>query len=85
MASRIDIGHRIARARKELGMKQADVSKISNINTVVISKIENGKFTGSFDIIERCIDAVGLEFLVAPKTRRIPSMNDISELFGDDD
>lgn len=85
MANRVEIGQAIKDARKERKLRQTDLSSITGINAVVISKIENGKFRGSFDIFEKCAEAVGLQFQLVPQKRNIPNLNELQDLFGDDD
>ncbi|WP_300175034.1 helix-turn-helix transcriptional regulator [uncultured Aliivibrio sp.] len=48
-------------------MTQVQVSKLTRINKTTISEIENGRFTGSFDIFERLLNAVNLQFEVVEK------------------
>lgn len=56
----IDIATRgeICLARKALGHTQKTLSEMSKVNKTTISKIENGRFTGSFDIFERVLNAI---------------------------
>lgn len=67
MASRVEIGGKVRIARKSLGYTQQKLSELIRINKTTISEIENGRFTGSFDIFERVLDAVSLQFDVSPK------------------
>lgn len=55
-------------ARKELGYTQKSLSEKTEVNKITISEIENGRFIGSFDIFERVLDGVGLEFEVNKKS-----------------
>lgn len=85
MASRAEIGVKIREARRKLDYTQQMMAKKSGVNKSTISEIENGRFTGSFDIFERLIDAVGLQFEVTPKKRNLPNWNDIDTLFSEED
>jgi transcriptional regulator with XRE-family HTH domain len=67
MASRVEIGKKVRIERRDLGYTQQKLSELIRINKTTISEIENGRFTGSFDIFERVLDAVGLQFDVSPK------------------
>ncbi|WP_230855777.1 helix-turn-helix domain-containing protein [Vibrio kanaloae] len=67
MASRDEIGLRIKQARNDRGLTQVQVSKLTRINKTTISEIENGRFTGSFDIFERLLNALDLQFEVVEK------------------
>ncbi|WP_172380962.1 helix-turn-helix domain-containing protein [Vibrio sp. Vb339] len=85
MAFRSEIGSKIRDARNGLGLTQIQVSEITRINKTTISEIENGRFTGSFDIFERLLDAIGLQFEVVPKTHELPDWDEIEKLFAEDD
>ncbi|WP_411361165.1 helix-turn-helix domain-containing protein [Pseudidiomarina sp. YC-516-91] len=85
MATRIEIGNAIRANRKALGYTQLRLSEITGIHKSTISEIENGRFTGSFDIFERLLDAVELQFNVSRKQHRLPDWDEISELFAEDD
>jgi len=73
MSSRADIGKQISTSRKALGYTQQKLSEIAGINKTTISEIENGRFTGSFDIFERLLDAVDLQFEVTSKQHSLPN------------
>ncbi len=62
MACRSEIGLKVKYARIDKGLTQVQVSKLTRINKTTISEIENGRFTGSFDIFERLLNAVDLQF-----------------------
>ena len=53
--------------RKSLGYTQQKLSELIRINKTTISEIENGRFTGSFDIFERVLNGVSLQFEVNKK------------------
>nr|WP_305842296.1 helix-turn-helix transcriptional regulator [Photobacterium leiognathi] len=84
MTIRPDIGKVVKERRKELGLTQKQVSELSSINKTTISEIENGRFIGSFDIFDKVIGSIDLEFIVRRKVRRIPNLDELEELFGDD-
>ncbi len=83
MANRQEIGKAVSAARKELGYTQQRLSELSGINKITISEIENGRFTGSFDIFERLLDAVGLQFEVSIRNHKLPDWDEINSLFGE--
>ncbi|MFA0628835.1 helix-turn-helix transcriptional regulator [Vibrio sp. 10N.222.49.A3] len=85
MADRSEIGLKVKQARNVMGLTQVQVSKLTRINKTTISEIENGRFTGSFDIFERLLNAVNLQFEVAEKTHQLPDWDEIEELFSEDD
>ena len=47
--------------------------------------MENGRFTGSFNIFERVIDGVGLQFEVRKKRLVFPHWDEIATIFAEDD
>ncbi len=85
MASRVEIGKKISMERKALGYTQQKLSELTRINKTTISEIENGRFTGSFDIFERVLDAVDLQFDVSPKQHSLPHWDEIENMFAEDD
>lgn len=85
MASRAEIGKKVRAARKKLGYTQQNLSLLTRINKTTISEIENGRFTGSFDIFERVLDAVDLQFEVAQKKHTLPDWDEIKDMFSEDD
>ncbi len=84
MANRVEIGKKVSLERKALGFTQRELSELTRINKTTISEIENGRFTGSFDIFERVLDAVGLQFDVSPKQHSLPHWDDIENMFSED-
>jgi transcriptional regulator with XRE-family HTH domain len=85
MSNRALIGKEIARQRKAQGNTQQQMTNQTGINKTTLSEIENGRFTGSLDILERYLDAVGLQLEVSPKQHRLPDWDELDTLFGDDD
>ncbi|UTM60070.1 helix-turn-helix domain-containing protein [Photobacterium sp. CCB-ST2H9] len=84
MASRDTIGKAVAQARKTLGATQKQMAERTGIHKTTLSEIENGRFTGSLDIFERYLDAVGLQLEVIPKQHQLPDWDDIENLFDED-
>lgn len=85
MASRKEIGIKIRLARKALGYTQKTLSQKTTVNKTTISEIENGRFTGSFDIFESVIDGVGLQFEVRKKKLVLPHWDEIKTIFEEDE
>ncbi|BBM66617.1 hypothetical protein VA249_32630 [Vibrio alfacsensis] len=85
MSTRYEIGKQVKESRKAKRLTQLQLAKITRINKTTISEIENGRFTGSFDIFERLLDSVDLQFSVTPKTHSLPDWDDIEDLFKEDD
>lgn len=84
MANRQEIGDAVSENRKVLGYTQQRLAELTGINKTTISEIENGRFTGSFDIFERLLDSVGLQFDVIPKQHKLPDWDEIDSLFSED-
>ncbi|AZG74795.1 helix-turn-helix domain-containing protein [Shewanella livingstonensis] len=85
MANREAIGKKVSASRKYLGLTQLQLSTQTRINKTTISEIENGRFTGSFDIFERLLDSVGLQFEVTEKKQSLPKWDEIHDLFPEDE
>ena len=85
MATRAQIGKEIRLARKALGYTQKALSEKTSVNKTTISEMENGRFTGSFDIFEHVLDGVSLQFEVNKKRRELPHWDEIKALFAEDD
>ncbi|QUM82797.1 helix-turn-helix transcriptional regulator [Moritella sp. 5] len=75
---------KIALARKELNLTQKQLASTTGINKATLSQIENGKFSGSLDILERYLDALDLQLTVEPKKRQLPNWDELDTLFGDE-
>ena len=50
-----------------MGYTQKALSEKIRVNKTTISEMENGRFTGSFDIFERVLNGVSLQFEVNKK------------------
>jgi transcriptional regulator with XRE-family HTH domain len=77
-------GSKIALARKALNLTQKQLAATTGINKATLSQIENGKFSGSLDILERYLDALDLQLTVEPKKRQLPDWDELDTLFGDE-
>jgi len=78
------IGEKVRAARKAMGKTQKQLSEVTGIHPSTLSEIENARFTGALDILERYLDAVGLELTVTEKVRRLPDWDELDELFKDE-
>lgn len=85
MATRKELGEKIRSARKKLGFTQQDIATKSGVNKSTISEIENGHFTGSFEIFESLSKAVGLQFELTPQNKTLPNWNEIEHIFKEED
>lgn len=85
VANREEIGEKICAARKALKKTQKQIAEQTGIHKSTLSLIENGHFTGSLDILQRYLDAVGLTLDVGPKKHRLSQWDEIETLFAEDD
>ncbi len=85
MSQRIQIGKVIKQTRKEKGWTQKVLAERAEVHKTTISEIENARFTGSFLIFERLLDALELQFCVEAKSHRFPTWDELDTLFLDDD
>ncbi|MFZ0332402.1 MAG: helix-turn-helix transcriptional regulator [Acinetobacter bohemicus] len=72
-------------ARKAMGYTQKALPEKIRVNKTTISEMENGRFTGSFDIFERVLNGVSLQFEVNKKRHELPHWDEIEALFAEDD
>lgn len=72
MATRKEIDKILAAARKTMGKTQKHLSELTGINKNTLSAIEKGHFTGSSDIFEPYIDALGLKLKLVAKQHKFP-------------
>ena len=84
MSKRKENGRLIAQTRKQFGKTQQQISAETGINKATLSLIENGRFGGSLDIVERYIDVLDLQWVVEPKKRKLPDWDELDDLFGDE-
>jgi transcriptional regulator with XRE-family HTH domain len=56
---------------------QKQIAEQTGIHKSTLSLIENGHFSGSLDILQRYLDAVGLTLDVTPKKHRLPQWDAI--------
>lgn len=85
MATRIEIGKAVRAGRAERGFTQLALSELTGIHKSTISEIENGRFSGSFDIFERVLNALDLTFDVVHKQHRLPDWDELDRLFTESD
>jgi transcriptional regulator with XRE-family HTH domain len=77
-----EIGHRCEQRRKDKGWTQSEAALRSNVNRTTISKIENGHFSGSLNILITYLTVLGLQLAV--KSVKTPVFGDANEDIGDD-
>lgn len=78
-----EIGQRIARRRKELGLRQAEVCERADINYKYLSCIERATSIPSLEVIMRlalALDTTPDEFLVGSVRHQDEAWRDVAEL-----
>lgn len=78
-----EIGKRIAYRRKELGLKQAQVSERANISSTYMSNIERAKSIPSTEVIMRlaiALDTTPDEFLVGTLQHQDEEWKSVADL-----
>jgi len=78
-----EIGQRIARRRKELGLKQIEVCEKAEINDKYLSCIERATSIPSLDVVMRlasALDTTPDEFLIGSTHRENESWRDVAEM-----
>lgn len=57
--NRLRIGQSIATIRKEKGLTQEQLSKMTGLDRANIGKVENGRYNVSIDILGKICEALG--------------------------
>jgi transcriptional regulator with XRE-family HTH domain len=83
MSARQLIGTKAKEMRKQSAQTQKRLSEVTGLPQSTLSEIENGRFTGSLDIMERHLDVLGLQLTVVEKAQRLPDWDELDTLFED--
>jgi len=83
MSARQLIGIKAKEMRKQSAQTQKRLSEVTGLPQSTLSEIENGRFTGSLDIMERYLDVLGLQLTVVEKVQRLPDWDELDTLFED--
>ena len=62
-----ELGRFLAERRKALDVNQRDLARICGISEHALCNLERGAGNPTFDLIEKALDALGLEIVVQPK------------------
>ncbi len=82
--TRQNYGLELAKARKALGLTQAEVAKEIGVPRETLSNIERGSFTGSLRLLERYAERLGFIMSLQPiKNKTFPEFDELGELFGE--
>jgi HTH-type transcriptional regulator/antitoxin HipB len=71
-----DLGAAIRRARKAVGLTQAELGAFAGADRFAIAALERGQVTTQVKRLVAVLDAVGLELTVSPRSRRLASSGD---------
>ncbi len=76
------IGEQISLARRDKGLRQADLAAQSGLSRATIDALENGRAADiGFSKLTRLLTALGLELVLRPASNQRPTLD---ELLGDD-
>ena len=81
--SRESIGCQLKESRKRLRLSQSDITKKLKTDRAQISRIENGKYQGSLQLLERYLTLMGLELAATP-INRPPIFEELEAVYHDD-
>ena len=81
--SRESIGSQLKAERKRQHMSQNDVANKLKTDRSRISHIENGRYQGSLQLLERYLTLMGLELTAVPVKRR-PTLDELDSIYDDD-
>lgn len=62
-------GEMLTVRRKDLGLTQEDLAALAGVSPRTVVAIENGKATSRFDMLVAVADVLGLDLVLAPRTR----------------
>ena len=83
MMSRESIGNQLMAERKRRYLSQSDIASKLKVDRSQISRIENGRYQGSLQLLERYLTLMGLE-LTATHINRRPTLNELDSIYDDD-
>ena len=81
--SRKQIGQQLQAERKRQKLSQSDIADKLRCSRPSISNIENGRYQGSLQLLERYLNLMGFELAVAPKQARRPTLDELDSIYDD--
>ena len=69
--------------RKRRKITQNDIASKLKTDRAQISRIENGRYQGSLQLLERYLTLLGLELTTSPMNRR-PTLDELDSTYDDD-
>ncbi len=82
--SREDIGKQLQNERKRQKLSQSDIADKLQCSRPKISTIENGKYQGSLQLLERYLNLMGYELTATPKQVKRPTLDELDSIYDDD-
>lgn len=78
MLGLVEIGRRVASARKQSGFTQSEVAKIAGVSRPTVDLLENGRATEiGYSKLTRILSVVGLEFRLQSVSSQRPTLEDL--------
>ena len=78
MLGLVEIGRRVASARKQSGFTQSELAKIAGVSRPTVDLLENGRATEiGYSKLTRILSVVGLEFRLQPVSSQRPTLEDL--------
>ncbi len=71
------LGRQIREARKQRGLRQADIAKLISIRRQIVSELERGVYKGSLSRAMEVLRAMGLRLVLEPV--RFPTLEELSD------
>lgn len=69
--------------RKRRHLSQSDIASKLKVDRSQISRIENGRYQGSLQLLERYLTLMGLELTATTISRR-PTLDELDSIYDDD-
>jgi len=82
--SREDIGQQLQAERKRQKLSQSDIADKLQCSRPSISNIENGRYQGSLQLLERYLNIMGFELTATPKQAKRPTLDELDSVYNDD-
>ncbi|BBO29738.1 hypothetical protein AltI4_41260 [Alteromonas sp. I4] len=82
--SREGIGQQLQAERKRQKLSQSDIADKLQCSRPSISNIENGRYQGSLQLLERYLNIMGFELTATPKQTKRPTLDELDSVYNDD-
>ena len=82
--SREGIGQQLQAERKRQKLNQSDIADKLQCSRPSISNIENGRYQGSLQLLERYLNIMGFELTATPKQAKRPTLDELDSVYNDD-